>query len=931
MKDLRRFLTRLKNLVTRRRDDERLEEEIEEHIALQTAENVKAGLPPAEARRQAMLKFGAVEAIKEEYRDQTGLPFVESLLYDTRYALRRLRKSPSFTITVVLTLALGIGATTSIFTLFYDVLLKSLTVANPGELYRLGKEARCCYWGGYSQENEYSLVSYDLYKHFRDHTQGFAELAAFQASDPLFGVQRSGGTESAQSYPGEFVSGNYFAMFGISAYAGRLLTSTDDQSGAPAVAVMSYRLWQQYGSDRSIVGSVFHIDNTPFTIVGITPPSFFGDTLRSDPPDFFLPLNSETLMPQADAGDLNQADQYWLDLIGRIRPGAESAAIEAQMRVELKQWLLSHQSEMSANDRAKLSEQTLFLRPGGSGITSMRAEYEHWLQILMMVSAFVLLIVCANVANLMFVRGMQRRRETSLSVALGAHTSRLVRQALTESILLSLAGGMTGLVIAFAGTHLILLFAFPSARGATGIPINASPSMPVLLFAFGVSLVAAVAFGVAPAWMTTRVDPIEALRGVSRSTARTGALPRKMLVVFQAALSLVLLAASGLLTTAVHRLENQRFGFLQEQRTIVRIDPGLVDYQPNQFTILYDRIRASLSTIPGVAAAAICQYSPLSGNNWASSVWLYGRPAPGPDADKVENMVYWDRVTPAYFSAIGTQIIEGRGISEEDTATSQHVAVINEAFAKKYFNNENPIGQYFGRPELGSSRNYKIVGVAQDARYLDFDFDKPIVPFFFLAEAQHDVVAKTGADSNPGSHHLHDIILVARPGATVSAAEIRQAIISVDPRLPIESIGTLGEQVSNQFRQQRLIAKLSSFFGMLSLVLASIGLYGVTSYNVGQRTAEIGVCLALGATPTQVAALVVRRAFALVAVGLAVGFPLALAVGKFLGSQLYGLNPYDPAATFLAIVTLSFSTLVAALIPALRASRISPSEALRAE
>src|SRR5215471_17102484 len=546
MRTLRQFLTRLRNFVTGRRDDDRLKEEIAEHLALQTAENIKAGLPPAEARRQAMLKFGAVEAIKEEYRNQEGLPFVETLLYDTRYALRRLRKSPSFTITVVLTLALGIGAATSIFTLFYDVLLRSLAVANPGELYRLGKEARCCYWGGYSQENEFSLVSYDLYKHFRDHTQGFAELAAFQASDPLFGVQRSGGTESAQSYPGEFVSGNYFAMFGISAYAGRLLTSTDDQPGTPAVAVMSYRLWQQYGSDPSIVGSVFRIDNTPFTIVGITPPSFFGDTLRSDPPDFFLPLNSETLMPQADAGDLNQADQYWLDLIGRIKPGAEPTSIEAQMRVELKQWLRSHWSEMSANDRAKFPEQTLFLRPGGSGITSMRQEYEHWLQILMMVSAFVLLIVCANVANLMFVRGMHRRRETSLSVALGAHTSRLVRQALTESILLSLAGGMTGLVVAFVGTHLILLFAFPSARGA--IPIDASPSMQELLFDFGASLVAAVVCGIAPAWMTTRVDPMEALRGVSRSTARTGALPRKMLVVFQAALSLVLLAASGLLT-----------------------------------------------------------------------------------------------------------------------------------------------------------------------------------------------------------------------------------------------------------------------------------------------------------------------------------------------------------------------------------------------
>jgi predicted permease len=601
------------------------------------------------------------------------------------------------------------------------------------------------------------------------------------------------------------------------------------------------------------------------------------------------------------------------------------------MRVELKQWLRSHWGEMSANDRAKFPEQTLFLRPGSSGITSMREEYEHWLQILMMVSAFVLLIVCANVANLMLVRGMHRRREISVSVALGARSSRLVRQALTESILLSLAGGMAGLVVAFAGTQLILHFAFPSGRGAAGIPINASPSIPVLFFAFGISLIAAVAFGITPAWMATRIDPIEALRGASRSTARTGSLPRKTLVALQAALSLVLLAASGLLTAALHHLENQRFGFVQEQRTIVNIEPGLVDYQPTQFTTLYERIRDSLSSIPGVSAVAICQYSPLSGNNWGTSVWVNGRPAPGPSEDDTENFVSWDRVTPGYFHAIGTQIVKGRDISEEDTAASQHVAVVNQAFAQKYFNNENPIGKYFGRLELGSPRLYEIVGVAQDARYLDFDFDKPIGPFFFLPEAQHDVVPNTGADSNPGSHHLHDIILVTRSGITVSSAQIRQVMVSVDPRLPVISIGTLREQVSDQFRQQRLIARLSSFFGILSLVLASIGLYGVTAYNVGRRTTEIGVRLALGASPAQAAALIIRGAFALVAIGLGVGFPLALAAGRFLGSQLYGLNPYDPVVILLAILTLSFSTLVAALVPALRASRISPSGALRAE
>jgi len=375
------------------KDEERLRAEIEAHIALQAEDNLRAGLSPEESRRQAILKFGAVEAVKEEYRDERGLPSVEALLHDMRYASRRLRRCPAFTVTVVLTLALGIGATTSIFTLVYAVLLKSLAVADPAELYRLGKEARCCYWGGYSQENEFSLVSYDLYKHFRDHTQGFRELAAFQASTSLLGVRRSGSAEAAQGYPGEFVSGNYFTMFGISAYAGRLLTAGDDQAGAPPAAVMSYRLWQQrYESDPSVVGGVFNIDDKPFTVVGITPPRFFGDTLRTNPPDFFLPINTQPLL--GAAADIYQSDNSWLDLIGRILPGANPASIEAQMRAELKQWLRSRWGDMSANDRAEFPEQTLFLRPGGAGITSMREEYEHWLQILMMVTSFVLLIVC---------------------------------------------------------------------------------------------------------------------------------------------------------------------------------------------------------------------------------------------------------------------------------------------------------------------------------------------------------------------------------------------------------------------------------------------------------------------------------------------------------------------------------------------------------
>ena len=911
----------------RRQDEERLRSEIEEHLAFQTAENVRAGLSADEARRQAVLKFGAVEAMKEGYRDERRLPFLETLMQDTRYALRRLRNAPAFTITTVLTLALGIGATTSIFTLVYAILLKSLAVANPNELYRLGKEARCCYYSAYCQEKEFSLVSYDLYKHFRDNTKGFSELAAFEAPSPDFGVRRSGSSEPAQSYPGEFVSGNYFTMFGIGAYAGRMFTANDDRAGAPPVVVMSYRLWQQrYRSDPSVVGSIFYIDQKPFTIVGIAPPAFFGDRLRNYPPDFFFPLNTEPFV-EADA-DLNKPDTAWLHLIGRIRPRTNAAAVEAEMRVELKQWLRSHWGDMSATDRVKFPEQTLFLAPGGAGISDMREQYEHWLHILMMVSGFVLLIVCANLANLMLVRGMEHRRQTSLSMALGAQAPRLVRQALTESILLSVLGGMAGLAIAFAGTRVILLFAFPKAGGVAGIPIDASPSVPVLVFAFGVSLITGLVFGIAPAWMATRVDPIEALRGVNRSTMPTGSLPRQALVVFQAALSLVLLSASGLLTATLYNLENQNFGFDQDRRTVAMVSPRLAGYRPDQLTSLYRRIQDSFSSIPGVSAVALCTYSPLSGNAWGSGVWIDGHPPPGPNAD---NFALRDRVTAGYFEAIGNPVVRGRGISEQDTAASRHVAVINEAFARKYFKDEDPIGKHFGRDGVGSEREYEVVGIAKDARYLTFDLEKPIPPSFFLPEPQQDLDPKTGLPEIDSSHFLSDVIILNKPGATVAEVRIRQAVASVDPNLPVIWVHSLKEQVAGQFRQQRLIAHLTSFFGLLSLILSCLGIYGVTAYNAGRRTSEIGVRMALGANRGQVVALIVQGAFALIIFGLLIGLPLTLATGRFLGHQLYGMNPYDPAVTLAAVLALALCALAACLIPALRASWISPSEALRAE
>jgi predicted permease len=924
MRALRRFLRRLSSWARIQRDEERLRLEIEEHLALQTAENIRAGLSPAEARREAMLKFGAVEAMKEDHRQQRGLPTLERLIQDTRYALRRLRMAPAFTIATVLILALGIGATTSIFTLVHAVLLKSLPVANPGELLRLGREPNCCYYNGYSFDKEFSIVSYDLYKYLRDNTNGFAELAAFQASfqtaPAMFGVRRSGSAEAAKGYGGEFVSGNYFTMFGLGAYAGRTLTTKDDQPSALPVAVMSYRLWREgYRSDPSVVGSVFSLNKKPFTVVGIAPPGFFGDTLLSSPPDFFLPLNTEPYV-EVDA-DLYKYNVHWLDLIGRIQPGANPTAIEAQMRVELKQWLLQHWSEMGAADRARFPQQTLYLMPGGAGITAMREQYGRWLQILMTITAVVLLIVCANVANLMLIRSLERRRQTSLSMALGAPVSRVLRESLIESMLLSSLGGAAGLAVAFAGTCLILRFAFISATGSAGVPISAWPSMPVLLFALITSIVTGIVFGGAPAWIATRVDPIEALRGANRSTSRAGSLPRKILAAFQAALSLALLSAAGLLATALQRLEHQDFGFEPDGRIVANINARLAGYQTGQLPRLYRRIHDAVESVPGVSSVALCLYAPpLWG--WGSGVFVDGRPAPQPGDD---NSAAWDRITAGYFDVVGTPILSGRGITDEDTAISRKIAVVNEALARKFFGTENPIGRHFGdRP--GASGEFEIVGVTRDARYFTHGLDRPTGPMFFLPAAQADYTR-----TNIGSLFLHTIVVQTKPGASVPAAAIVQAMVSVDPNLPIISMQTLREQVTNQFTQQRLIARLTSLFGILSLVLASIGIYGVTAYNAGRRVSEIGVRMALGAHRGDVIRLVLRGTLGLLVIGLSIGLPLALAAGRFLASQLYGMNPNNPAVTLWAVAALALPALAAALIPALRASRISPLDALRTE
>jgi predicted permease len=925
MKGLRRLLSRIVALL--RKPDGRFDEEIEAHISLLTDENIRAGMGPEEARREALLKFGPVQPIREDCRTEQALPFAETSFRDLRRALRRLRNSPGFAVTALFTLSVGIGATTSIFTLIHAVLLQSLPVPHPQQLFRIGKIPRCCVNGGYIEGGgDYGLVSDELYNYLRDHTNGVEQLAAFDSAGTFLGVMRADSGGAAETYFGEYVSGNYFTMFGIRAIAGRVLSAGDDVSAAPPVAVMSYRAWRdQYSRDPSVIGALFHINGKLFTIVGVAPPDFYGHALTNLPPDFYLPLATEPLV-KGESSLLRKTDVAWLNVIGRIRSGSSVAGIEAQMRIELQDWLKAHWSDMSAAERSQLPQQSLNLAPGGAGMTFMKLQYGDWLWILMAAAASVLLIVCINLANLMLVRGLDRRPQTSLSLALGARRTRLVQESLTECLLISLLGGAAGLGVAFLTTHMILRLAFQTT---SEVPIAAFPSPPVLAFALALSVLTCVLFGAVPAWLSTHVNPIEALRGANRSTRHSGSRLRKALVVGQVAISVALVSSSGLLLLTLSHLEREDLGFEQDRRTVINIDPLLAGYKPEQLDSLYRRIHDSLAALPGTASVASALYTPQSGDEWDETIYVEGKPAPGPSADSGAG---WARVTPEYFAALGNPILKGRAITGQDTGQSRPVAIVNEAFARRFFANQDPIGRHFGKGGLNYAADYEIVGVAKDARFANYNLDKPITAFFYLPEAQSTAYKESMAASTElRSHFLHDVVVEARPGATITNAMLRGAFASVDPRLPIRQIQGMDKQVSSTFDQQRLIARLVSLFGILSLALAAVGLYGVMSYDLARRTSEIGVRIALGANRKSIFALIVRSAMTLAVFGLTLGIPLALIAGRLLNSQLYGVNPHNPVIVTIATIALALAALIAALVPAFRASSISPADAVRAE
>jgi predicted permease len=843
---------------------------------------------------------------------------MQTLWQDIRYALRQLRRAPGFTATAVLTLALGIGATTAIFTLVYQVILRSIPVAHPEQLYKLGKDIECCVYSG--TQDHWGIFSNDLYKYFRDQTPGTDGMAAVEGGTITISAHRAGDNSGSQPLEIRFVSGNYFSLLGVTPYAGRLLGTDDDRQGAAPAAVISYTVWKtKFGGDPHLAGSTVIMTGQPVTIVGITAPAFLGEREAADPAGVWLPLAFEPTF-EPDRQLLNYPGDHWLDVLVRIKNAKQVPQIQAALQGELHQWLRAHPEEFVGTSAQDMAKQTTELVSASGGINNIRDNFESSLYLLLWVVGFVLLIACANLANLMLVRGMARQQELAIRSAMGAPRVRLVRQTLIEAILLAIFGGAAALFVAYAGAHAIIALAMPDAEVN---PLSAAPSLPVLGFALVLSLVTGVVFGIAPAWITSRSNPVEALRGANRSTRDASALPQKLMVILQAALSLALLSTAGLLITSLRHLEHQDFHFDPEGRLLLFIDLQAAGYEYERLAPLYQQFDDKLGHLPGVQSFAYATYSPLTDNNWGNGVFF-----PGGDPNAQDGASY-SAVSAQYFETVGTHLLLGRGFNNQDTPTSVHVAVVNQTFVNRFLKGKQPIGAHFG-PDRQIPSEFQIVGVAEDTKYTNPS--EPVRPMYFTPITQTTQFADD--ERNKGEqfkHQASNIIFHYSGDQSSIASSVRQTLKSIDPDIPIRSMRSYTDQLSRNFTQEELVVRLTSLFGILALVLAAIGLYGVTAYSVARRTSEIGIRMALGASRQSVLSMVVKTALVQAGIGLAIGLPLAYAGGRLVKSTLYQTDSFQPGVLIAVIALLAFASIAAALIPARRAASIDPMKALRVD
>jgi predicted permease len=683
-----------------------------------------------------------------------------------------------------------------------------------------------------------------------------------------------------------------------------------------------------YGSDSSVVGSTFVVSGHPFTIVGVAPPGFFGDTLRGNPPEIWLPLQQEPLIA-GDTALLRQQTAAWLRVIGRLRAGATVDGMAPRLTGVLRHWV-QYEADYPANWMPAiihaLPRQIVNVIPAGAGVGEMKEEYGRSLQILLAVCGLVLLIACANVANLLLARAVARRRQTAVRLAIGARRAQIVGQALIESVLLAVFGAIAGLGVAVAAAKLLVALAF---RNVAFLPISTSPSWIVLGFAFALALVTGIVFGAAPAWFATRTDPVNALRGSGRSTSDDSSITRKALLVLQAALSVVLVAGATMLARSLTKLEHQDLGYPLQSRVIVALNTLPTTYAPEKLDAVYRAMDERVRALPGVQGAGLALYNPLT-DNWGELILVQGHPAPALNQNLGAS---WDRVSAEYLQTLGVTLERGRFFSRADNATAPLVAIVNEAFAKLFFRaDEDPIGQHFGLDLPQYAGTFQIVGVIRDVRFASFGFRQPVRPMFYVPLAQTVPYADAMMQRiERQSHFISGLLILTNEPAGVLQPVLTRALAGVDPNLTIVTVRTMQDQLAMVFNRDRAVASLAGLFGLVALALAAIGLYGVTAYTVAQRTNEIGIRMALGADRRSVVSLVLRGAFARVGVGLMLGLPLSMLAGRLVSAQLYGVSFWDPLALSVAAVSLAACALFAAIIPASRAASLSPTRALRTE
>jgi predicted permease len=846
--------------------------------------------------------------------EEFGGAAMDGLLKDVRYAFRSLVKRPGFSLIAILTLALGIGANTAIFTLLNAVVFKSLPVPAPQELVFFNDTPSEGTSQGDPPTGQWQRFSYANYQYFRDHDQSFQGLSAFRSGEAALGVRSdSQAGDAAQRARGHLVSGNYFSVLGVNAMLGRVLSAEDDKPGASPAAVMSHGYWsQQWKSDPSIVNKQIVVNGTSFTVVGVMPPKFFGVRVRRSP-DLWLPL---AFQPQIELRPSAFEDHrvYWLNFVGRLKPGVTLEQAQASTNVALKQFLTNEAgSKLNDDIQSSIANSFVQLAEGSRGISGLRRVYAQALKMLMVIVVLVLLIAGANVGNLLLSRAASRKAEISLRLALGASRYRIVRQLLCESLALAAIGGLCGILLAQWGVSILV------ALVAQTSPLDVRPDTPVLVFTAVVSLSVGVLFGLAPALRASKTDLTTALKEKSARTGRRLQFSlASALVVSQVALSMVLLTGAGLFARSLIKLQEEEVGFNRDNVLLAGIDPRLARYKPTELSALYSRLLDRLEAIPGVQSATVATYSPMSGTGRSGTITVRGY-----THDPGQNMEVADiLIGPSYLETLGVPLLLGRDIGPRDTPAAQKIAVVNQSFAQRFFPGQNPIGKqfYFGdEDDPERSEDLEIVGVIGDVKYDSAKEEAGPTAYRPILQVQ---------DSSAYSSNLQ---IRSTGDAASLAPEVRQAIAEVDDKLPISGVTTLREQLKDSLDQEKLLAQLVSFFGLLALLLACIGLYGVMAHGVVRRTKEIGIRMALGAERRSIIWMVLRETLVLILIGLAIGIPVALGAGRLIASQLFGLSAADPLTLLAAALVLIGVAILAGLMPARKASRVDPLTALRYE